>query len=129
MPNKKKYRRKIRVDAKPQPLTNRVQLTPTQLLQVQGSAAEGLAARYNAQGKQSLELTRRLNLAKKRAKKFVLCTDQLGKRLYIGPPEIGRLTFEKSDALRFFYGFDKPEVKIGFYDKFFTLLKFQTQNV
>lgn len=91
-------------------LTNRTKLTPAQLEVVRGKAPEGLASRYDENGRQSLELTRRLVKAKQKAKRFVLFTDQLGRRLYVGACE-GEITFDKKEALQFYEGFDDPTVK------------------
>lgn len=112
------------------PLTKRTRLNPEQLNRVLGSASEGEASKYSADGVQSLELTRRLAKAKRRAKRYALFTDQLGKRLYVASDDVGRLTFDKKEALQFFHGFDKPELKLEFFNRAFQpRLSFTTINL
>lgn len=124
MPNGKKPKPKLS-----KTLTKRTKLSPSQLERASGQAGEGLASRYGADGVQSLTLTRRLNLARKKVKKFVLYSDQIGKRVYISKEiENFPLTFEKSDALKFFNGFDDPAVKVRYWNEFFPLLKFKTTH-
>lgn len=93
-------------------LAKRTALTPAQLERVKGEGG-GAASKYDSSGKQSLALTRRLAAARRKAKKLVLYTDQLGRRLYIGDRAkmnlrdgVLPLTFDKDEALIFFEGFD-----------------------
>lgn len=113
-------------------LTNRTKLTPDQLATVKGRAPEGLASRYDETGRQSIELTRRLVKAKRKAKKFILFSDQLGKRLYVGMCE-GELTFDKKEAMKFYYGFDDPTVKARWWSweisKRGLVINFQTKQL
>ncbi len=97
-------------------LAKRVWLNAEQLERVKGQAGNGLATRYLSDGTQSLELTRKLAKAAKKAKRFVLYSDQLGKRIYISKvDETFPLTFEIKEALTFFHGFDNPELKIEYW--------------
>ena len=111
-------------------LTNRTKLNPIQLKRAKGSAGRGESSVYKADGTMSLELVRRLHLAKKRAKQFVLFTDELGRRLYVGDfnlidfskaekenENLAVITFSKAEALPFYEGFDKPEMKIEYYNQ------------
>lgn len=59
---------------------------------------------------ESLRHIRSLAKAKQRAGRFALFTDQLGKRLYISKSvEDFPLTFDRSEALEYYEGFDDPE--------------------
>lgn len=94
-------------------LALRTKLTPEQLQRVKGQAGHGLASRYDKDGNQSLQLTRNLLKAKRKAKRLVLYTDQLGRRLYIADSakiklrgDEALLTFDKAEALHFYEGFD-----------------------
>lgn len=115
---------------KSQTLTKRTKLTAEQLKRVRGSAGRGVAASYTEDGSLSLELVRRLNLARKKAKKFCLYSDQLGRRIYVADKELIKkqlseeekdraayLTFNKKEALPFFRGFDEPSDKTAYYNK------------
>lgn len=99
----------------------RTKLTPSQLSRVKGQAGEGRSSRYNPDGSQSLELTRRLNKAKTKARKFVLYSDVVGRRLYLSAnnKELWPLTFDIKEALKFFEGFDDPGTKVLYWDEFF----------
>jgi hypothetical protein len=117
-------KRHIRITRdEPIPLTKRTRLTPKQLQKIAG-AGNGEECKYNEYGRQTLELTRRLAKARRKAQKFVLFNDYYGRRLYIADrekvklrPEEEAITFNIKEALTFFYGFDDPERKIGFYNK------------
>lgn len=96
-------------------LALRTHLTPAQLERVTAEG-NGAASKYGNDGVQSLALTRRLAAAKRKAKRLVLYTDQLGRRLYIGDrakmnlrSDVSPLTFDKNEALHFIEGFDNIE--------------------
>lgn len=106
-------------------LAQRTKLTKDQLKRVKGQAGEGLASRYTPDGRQSLELTRRLAKARKKARKFLLYSDQLGRRLFLSSSVKGvPLTFEEKEALRFFEGFDDPKVKKNYWEHAFSLAQY-----
>lgn len=110
-------------------LAKRTRLNAGQLERVKGQAGNGLASRYLPDGSQSLELTRRLAKAQKKAKKFILYSDQLGKRIYLsGSLEDYPLTFEKKEALTFLEGFDDPERKIKYWNERVKLIKFKSTH-
>lgn len=130
----KKTKRKITKVIQSQQLTKRTKLNPDQLERVKGSAGRGMAARYTPNGELSLELVRRLHLARKKAKKFTLYTDQLGRRLFVADPDLIRkqlsdeekeraayITFNKKEALPFYRGFDNPSDKTNYYNKYHNL--------
>lgn len=101
-------------------LTKRTSLTPKQLLKIDGSG-NGEKSKYDSRGKQSIELTRALAKAKRKSKRFILFTDQLGRRLYIADPSTVTqdetpITFNRKEALSFIEGFDDPERKKRFYN-------------
>lgn len=110
-------------------LTKRTKLTTDQLTRARGQAGNGEASRYGTDGVQSLELTRRLAKAQRKAKRFVLYTDQLGQRLYIAKDVAAPLTFDKAAALTYVQGFDMPELKVEYWNQMFRgLLKFTTTH-
>jgi len=112
-------------------LTRRTKLTTEQLTRAKGQAGNGLASRYDKNGTQSLELTRKLAKAAKKAKRFVLYSDQLGRRVYVSTytgSEYAPLTFDKADALTFIQGFDDPAVKVAYWNICFAVLKFTTTH-
>lgn len=110
-------------------LSKRTKLSPSQLERVRGQAGGGLASRYNDNGEQSLTLTRRLAKAAKKARRFILYSDELGKRVYVSS-EIADipLTFDKANALLFFEGFDDPQAKVVYWNKRIQALKFITTH-
>jgi len=106
-------------------LSNRTKVTPEQLERIQGMEGGGVASTYNEQGEKELSLIRKLSLAKRKAPKFVLYTDQLGRRLYIGDrallkykpkDQTAAITFDIKQALQFIEGFDNPSVKIAYFN-------------
>lgn len=119
-------KRHIKIHRKePVILTKKTKLKPDQLERVNGAAGNGLATRYDANGHQSLELTRRLAKARNKAKRYVLFSDQLGRRVYVADrekadlfPEDSPLTFNRKEALTFFHGFDDPERKKKHYNEY-----------
>lgn len=108
-------------------LTRRTKLTQDQLERVKQQEGNGEAMKFNEQGEFTLELGRRLNKAKRKAQKYVLYSDQLGRRVYVADrtkvnlTEQKPLTFNQSEALTFLYGFDEEEVKIKYYSQFLNL--------
>lgn len=111
-------------------LTTRTKLSAEQLQRAKGQAAQGAASKYAADGTQSLELTRRLFKARAKAKKFVLYSDQHGKRLYLSnnTKEEFPLTFDKKQARIFYEGFDDPNVKINYWKNIFPTIHFITTH-
>lgn len=114
--------------AEPSKLAKRTKLRPDQLERVRGGSGHGQSTKYGPDGVQSLELTRRLLKAKRKAKKFVLYTDKIGRRLYVADPVLVKkrkddeiaITFDRKEALLFYQGFDDPEKVISYYDLAFT---------
>lgn len=106
-------------------LGNRTKLRPDQLERVAGGYGHGVIGKYDAQGQQTLKRTRAVHLAAKSAKKFVLFSDKLGRRIYVADAGLAvltdelPLTFEISQALRFMTGFDDPEKKREYYNNYF----------
>lgn len=113
-------------------LSRRTKLTPDQLARVKGQAGEGQASRYRADGTQSIELTRRLAKAYRKAKRFVLYSDQIGRRVFVSADTklAWPLTFDKKEALKFIEGFDDPGTKVQYWNEFFIAqpLKFKTTH-
>ena len=110
-------------------LAGRTRLSPDQLERVKGQAGEGLASRYLSDGTLSLQLARNLAKAKRKARKFVLYSDQLGKRVYISKKvEDIPLTFHPDEALKFFEGFDSPDTKVKYWNARIPTLKFVTTH-
>ena len=98
-------------------LTKRTKLTAEQLARAKGQAANGEASRYDANGNQSLELTRRLAKASKKARKFVVYSEQLGKTVYVGARlELFPMTFDIKEARMFLEGFDEPRAKVAYWN-------------
>lgn len=100
------------------PNTKATKLKPAQLERLKKLAGEGQSGKYGADGKAQLTLIRGLAKARQKAGRFVLYTDQLGRRLYICSPyhvliEEAPLTFDLTKALQFYDGFDDPATKIG----------------
>lgn len=113
--------------AKPHQLSKRTKLRPDQLDRVKGGSGNGESSKYRPDGVQSLELTRRLMKAKKKAKRFILFTDHIGRRLYVADPKLidvkedeVNITFNRKEALQFFHGFDDPKLVVDYYDNFLT---------
>jgi hypothetical protein len=106
-------------------LTRRTKLNPDQLARVQQQEGNGEASKYDANGQYSLELGRRLNKARKKAPKYILYSDQLGRRVYVADRrytmEEKPLTFTQSEALTFLFGFDEEQVKIDYYSQYLNL--------
>jgi|SRR5690606_10312671 len=130
-----KRRLKI-VRKQPVDLTTKTKLKPEQLERVKGYAGEGKATKYDENGELSLTLVRRLAKAKRKAKKYVLFTDEIGRRLYVADktkvdlaPYETPYTFNKKEALIFYYGFDDPEVKRTWYGGYTGIFLWQTLNV
>ena len=66
---------------------------------------------------QSLELTRRLAKASKKARKFVVYSEQLGKTVYVGARlELFPMTFDIKEARMFLEGFDEPRAKVAYWN-------------
>lgn len=112
-------------------LSKRTHLTQEQLKRVAGQAGNGLASRYGKDGVQSLVLTRRLAKAQRKATRFVLYSDQLGKRIYVSATidDNEQLTFDKKGALQFIDGFDNPETKVKYWNTQIPILKFKTTHI
>lgn len=101
-------------------LTKRTKLTKEQLQRAKGQAPDGLASRYDTDGNQSLELTRRLAKAQKKARRFVLFSEQLGKIVYVAKSaEAFPLTFDIKEARTFIEGFDNAHEKTAYWDSYF----------
>lgn len=104
-------------------LTNRVQLTDDQYKRAKGMAGGGEIAKYNPKTKKlELSLVKKLALAKAKAAKFFLFTDQIiGNlepiRLYLTNDTT--LSTNRKEALLFVTGFDQPSAKICFYNSYF----------
>lgn len=123
------------IPLKPVPLTKRTKLTPKQLLKIEG-AGNGETTKYDCNGHQDLELTRRLAKARLKAQRYVLFNDQLGRRLYIADPvkidlkpNEAPLTFSVKEALNFYRGFDDSERKILFWNKSFKIFTWLSTNI
>lgn len=116
-------------------LAARTRLTPDQLDRLKMSGNQGDHLKFATSGTQSLVLTKRLVAARKKCKKYVLQTTQLGRTIYIADWRIAKLaigespiTFNKKEALVFALGMDDPETKIKYYNEL-TKLKLITHNV
>lgn len=99
--------------------TSRVKLKPNQLKRVKELSGEGESSKYNAAGEMELQRVRGLAKARAKASRYVLYTNQLGKRLYITKEvnEDAPLSFTLSEALHFYEGFDDPITKILGYER------------
>lgn len=127
-------------------LTNRVKLTPDQHARAQKETGKAEAAMYEPKGGdyvKTLRSIRGIGKAYKKAKKYVLYTNQLGRTLYAGDNDILKLptvneldepipcvpvTFNIYEALKFAMGFDIAERKIEHWNKI-TGLKFLTRLI
>lgn len=108
-------------------LTNRTKLTPAQYARAEGESGAGAASKYAPTGngfQQSLELTRRLFKASRKAAKFVLYTELAMTRLYLKEDQReALLTSVKAEARVFIEGLDEPTKKIRYWNEV-TGLKF-----
>lgn len=97
------------------PNNKKTTLKPDELARVDGLAGDAQAARYGSDGKLvGAKTLRGLLKAKKKARKYVLYSDLLGRRVYIwdnSKTTDTPLTFEIDQALQFYEGFDDPEKK------------------
>jgi hypothetical protein len=125
-------KRKIKIPQKgKRDLTKRTKLNARQLERVKGESGQGKSSKFDPDGNLSLQLVRKLAKAKAKAKKYVLFTDQIGRRLYVADHDkIGNklrqsntsneeeacITFDRKEALEFFWGFDDPEQKRSYYN-------------
>ena len=107
-------------------LANRTKLRPDQLDRVKGGYGQGVAAKYDETGQQRLGLTRALFKGAKSAKRYVLESRRLGRKVYVADSGLIALsqdelplTFEISQALKFIEGFDNPELKKAYYNDYF----------
>lgn len=108
-------------------------LSPGQLLRLEQSGGNGARAKFSANGEVSLELIRRVELAKRKGPKYLLYTDELGRRTYIADRDLDQsikredlpLTFEIKKALKFYEEFDNDEIKKKYYHGL-TKLNFRT---
>lgn len=102
-------------------LAKRTRLTAKQLKRLKEEGGKGEHLKYSAKGEVSLELIRRLAIAKRNAERYVLYTDEIGRRLYVADREFvkqgAQLTFNIKEALHFLNGFDEPEIKINYFNK------------
>lgn len=106
-------------------LHKRVKLNPEQLSRVAGGYGEGEIAKYGADGIQNLALTRAYAKAKVKAKRFVLFSDRLGRRVFVASPYLDLaekelpLTFDIKEALQFVTGLDDANRKKAYYNDWF----------
>jgi len=137
---------KARPKTKPRPkkkvsrykLTMRTKLSEEQFARAERETGKAETHAYIKQGKEYKKTLRSIRgLAKlwRAAKKYVLFTDQLGRRLYISDVDKVKfaagekpLTFQIKEALPFAHGFDKPEMKQQYWQEI-TGLKFLTLNI
>lgn len=107
-------------------LHKRTRLNPEQLSRVAGGYGGGEIAKYGPDGVQNLALTRAYAKTKSTAKRFVLFSDRLGRRVFLA--DAGKtvlvekelpLTFEISQALHFVAGFDDADRKKAYYNDWF----------
>jgi hypothetical protein len=110
-------------------------LSPGQLERLKESGSSGAHLRYTSEGRLSLELVKRLELAKRKQPKYLLYSDQLGRRCYVGNRDIMAIvreekpvTFDRTQAMVFTEGFDNEEQKIEYFNKLLNL-KFQTTRL
>lgn len=97
-------------------------LSPQQLKRLEQMGGNGAHLKFSADGTVSLELLRRLELAKRRQPKYVLYSNEHGRDLYIADRDIVRVPKEQTplttnikEALTFIQGFDDEEKKISYY--------------
>lgn len=114
-------------------LHKRTKLNPEQLQRVKDQYGDGDAGKYDPDGIQSLAKTRGLAKARANGKKFVLFSDRLKRRAYVGVWE-ARLTFEIKEALVFVEGFDSETMKKDYYNAYFkeqidVLFNWQIKNL
>jgi len=116
-------------------LHKKTKLTLVELELLKAGGGKGDHIKYSANGEVSLELIRRLSIAKKKSPKYVLYCDQLGRRLYVADKELAGLdrdtmplTFAKQEALYFLDGFDEPFIKQKYFQEK-TGFYFQTLNI
>jgi len=114
-------------------LDRRVKLTTEQLDRLKKESGGGVSSKYNEAGEYTLTLGRRLNKARKKAPKYVLFSDQLGRRVYVADRKFVNLeekpiTFNQDEALVFLFGFDEEQIKIDYYSNFLNL-KFLTKRL
>lgn len=103
-------------------LDKRTRLSPGQLSRVAGGYGGGAIAKYGADGVQNLALTRAYAKALRTAKRYVLFTDRLGRRMYVADrnkmnlrDDEQPLTFLCAQALEFVEGLDSVDLKKAYY--------------
>lgn len=118
-------------------LSSRVHLTEDQYERMLNEEGEGASAKFEKTKdgyELSLRKARALLKAKAKARRFILYTDQIGRRLYIGDNSVLKLTdeypltFQKHLALKFVEGFDSHELKSNYYSKLVGL-KFKHHSI
>lgn len=122
----------------PSELSKKPKLTIEQLDRVNGGSGNGAMSTFRSNGVKDYVLVKRLIKAQKKAKKFVLFSDQIGRRVYIADEEKetlkrgdAPLTFNRDNALKFIEGFDDGNAKKVFYAKIFAVsrLVFETKVI
>lgn len=132
----KNYRqRKVGGKVKSVILHKYTKLTKEQLARLEQSGGNGAHARYTAEGQFSLELARRVQLAKRRQPLFVLYSMEHGRELFIADRDLVKIDREKTplttnvhEALTFIEGFDSEQVKIDYFNGL-TKLKLQSRRL
>lgn len=124
--------------ATPNELSRRPKVSHDQLKRIEGGSGDGIASTFDRNGVKDYVLVKRLIKAQRKAKKFVLFSDQLGRRVYVADDRKERLrkgetplTFDKNNALRFIEGFDDGNAKKVYYRKIFytSKLEFKTKTL
>lgn len=122
---KRRVGKKLSVD-----LSSRTHLTKEQLVRAKGQAGDGLSSRYGSDGTQSLALTRKLAKAAKKARRFILFSEQLGKTVYVSKAkELFPLTFDIKEARTFIEGFDDPRAKVSYWNLTIPSIDFMTKKL
>lgn len=110
-------------------------LTKDQLKRLEQMGGNGAHAKYTADGNLSLELVRRVELAKRKQPKFVLYSSEHGRELFIADRDLVKIEKEKSplttnikEALTFIEGFDDENTKIQYFSGL-TKLKLMSKRV
>jgi hypothetical protein len=101
-----------------------MKLTQEQYQRVLQSEGLGQSHKFNPKTYvQSLSRIKGLDKMRKRCPKYVLYSDQLGRRAYVADWRIAKLTetespltFDKSEALVFYEGFDDVNMKKSYYE-------------
>lgn len=108
-------------------LHKRTRLTASQLARVAGGYGGGAAAKYGVDGVQNLALTRAYAKALRTAKRYVLFTDRLGRRMYVADrnkmnlrDDEQPLTFLCAQALEFVEGLDSVDLNKAYYQELFS---------